>query len=358
MSKEKFRYTMIYEDIKKSILNNTYKENSLLPTEQALSATYNVNRSTLRKAMQLLADEGLIEKRPGKGTIVLSRVLEQTAPPAIVSNKNIGFLLPRDNPITEPFYASLFSKLEQGFQLKGCSLIYTTLDLEDNMMKKIAPLGLSGIIFVSNVSSEHIRIAVEQNIPSVLVNSCSNLIPSILSDNQQGAYIAGRYLLEHGHRNIALLAGVRSYISNRERLAGIQKAFFEAGCPINPDWIVQADSWRFEAAEKTFYDFITNCRDSLPTAVFAFNDRLAIGAVNALSRAGLSVPNDVSVIGYDNLQYYNVGVSKVTTIDAHIELIAEATVANMIWQLDGGHCMPLRVLTPVDVVPGETVRSI
>jgi len=72
MSKEKFRYSMIYNDIKNDILNDVYKVGSLLPTEQVLSLKYDVNRSTLRKAMQMLADEGLIEKCPGKGTIVLS----------------------------------------------------------------------------------------------------------------------------------------------------------------------------------------------------------------------------------------------------------------------------------------------
>jgi len=161
MSKEKFRYTAIYDDLRQSIMDGTYEENSLLPTEQSLSMHYDVNRSTLRKAMQLLADEGLIEKKPGKGTIVLSRQSEGSESSEVISNKNIGFLLPRGNLITEPFYSTLFSLLEQNFQPKGCSLIYTTLDDEDDMAAKISPLGLSGIVFVSNVSRRHIRLAVE-----------------------------------------------------------------------------------------------------------------------------------------------------------------------------------------------------
>lgn len=103
MSKEKFRYTAIYDDLRQSIMDGTYEENSLLPTEQSLSMHYDVNRSTLRKAMQLLADEGLIEKKPGKGTIVLSRQSEGSESSEVISNKNIGFLLPRGNLITEPF---------------------------------------------------------------------------------------------------------------------------------------------------------------------------------------------------------------------------------------------------------------
>ena len=141
MSKEKFRYTAIYDDLRQSIMDGTYEENSLLPTEQSLSMHYDVNRSTLRKAMQLLADEGLIEKKPGKGTIVLSRQSEGSESSEVISNKNIGFLLPRGNLITEPFYSTLFSLLEQNFQPKGCSLIYTTLDDEDDMAAKIGRFG-------------------------------------------------------------------------------------------------------------------------------------------------------------------------------------------------------------------------
>ena len=104
---------------------------------------------------------------------MLSRQSEGSESSEVISNKNIGFLLPRGNLITEPFYSTLFSLLEQNFQPKGCSLIYTTLDDEDDMAAKISPLGLSGIVFVSNVSRRHIRLAVENKIPSVLVNSCS-----------------------------------------------------------------------------------------------------------------------------------------------------------------------------------------
>ena len=355
MSKEKFRNTAIYDDLRQSIMDGTYEENTLLPTEQSLSMHYDVNRSTLRKAMQLLADEGLIEKKPGKGTIVLSRQSEGSESSEVISNKNIGFLLPRGNLITEPFYSTLFSLLEQNFQPKGCSLIYTTLDDEDDMAAKISPLGLSGIVFVSNVSRRHIRLAVENKIPSVLVNSCSPELPSILSDNVQGAYLAGRHLIENGHQRVAVLAGVRSYISNQERMEGVKRAFTEAGTPLQPELILETDSWLYEAAENLFTDFVATHRDSLPTAVFAFNDRLATGAVNAIRKSGLSVPEDISVIGYDNLGYFNSISPKMATVETHIDIIAEATVSQIMWQLNGGRCMGIRTLAPVEVVEGETV---
>lgn len=358
MSREKFRYSIIYEDIKKDILNGVYKKGSLLPTEQVLSLNYEVNRSTLRKAMQMLADEGLIDKCPGKGTIVLSNISATTESKKIVTNKNIGFFLPKGNIITEPFYSSLFSILEKIFQENGCSLIYTTLDGMENISDKLTALGLSGIVFVSNVSQKHIEFAVEQNIPCVLVNNYSNKLPSILSDNHRGSYLAGKHLIDHGHKNVAILAGIRSYLSNQERLAGFMQAFQEAGIEIKPELILETGSWLYEAAETRCFDFFSKYTGPLPTALFAFNDRLATGAVNAICKTGLSVPNDVSVMGYDNLSYYNIISPRISTVETHIEAIAEATVANMIWQLNGGHCLAIKVLTPVEVIPGETVRSL
>lgn len=91
MSKEKFRYSMIYDDIKKDILEDVYAVGSLLPTEQVLSEKYDVNRSTLRKAMQMLADEGLIEKCPGKGTVVLNSVPAAASPQKSPPTKTSGF---------------------------------------------------------------------------------------------------------------------------------------------------------------------------------------------------------------------------------------------------------------------------
>ncbi len=87
---------------------------------------------------------------PGKGTIVLSSVPVAPESPKLSPTKH-RFFLPKENIITEPFYSSLFNILERDFQKNGCSLIYTTLDASDNIADKITALGLSGIVFVSNV---------------------------------------------------------------------------------------------------------------------------------------------------------------------------------------------------------------
>ena len=200
--------------------------------------------------------------------------------------------------------------------------------------------------------------AVSHKIPAVLVNSVSAQLPSILSDNRRGAYLAGRYLIEQGHTDVALLAGIRSYVSNQARMAGVLQAFREEGIEIPADRILQSDSWLYGAAESICYDYFSTHKDDHPTALFAFNDRLATGAINAIKKVGLSVPDDVSVIGYDNLGYYNLVSPRITSIETHIEAIAEATVMHMLWQLGSGSCLPMKVLAPVEVAHGDTVRDL
>ena len=157
---------------------------------------------------------------------------------------------------------------------------------------------------------------------------------------------------------VALLAGVRSYLSNQERTAGFLQAFQEEGLSIPPELILETGSWLYDAAEKVCLNFFNTYTGEMPTALFAFNDRLATGAINAICKTGRTVPDDVSVIGYDNLGYYNIISPRITTVETHIEAISESTVMHMIWQLNNGSCLPVKVLTPVEVISGETVRSL
>ena len=87
------------------------------------------------------------------------------SPQKLSPTKTSVFSSQKKNIITEPFYSSLFNILERDFQKNGCSLIYTTLDASDNIADKITALGLSGIVFVSNVVQKHIEYAVSQKYP-------------------------------------------------------------------------------------------------------------------------------------------------------------------------------------------------
>ena len=91
--------------------------------------------------------------------------------------------------------------------------------------------------------------------------------------------------------------------------------------------------------------------------MFAFNDRLAYGAIKAISNAGLSVPEDISVVGFDNLNA-SLGTTELTSIEAHVSTIAEGAAQALLWQISGGRKLPMRIDSPVELIEGSTVKAI
>ena len=182
-------------------------------------------------------------------------------------------------------------------------------------------------------------------------------MPSILSDNHRGAYLAGQYLASMGHKNIIALTGIRSHVSNLERLQGFQHAMEDHRIPFDPSHVLVADSWEWESGMQCILDYLQTA-STPPTAIFGFNDRLAYGAIQAIYKLGLRIPEDISVVGYDNLQAMHISLQKLTTIETHVHMLAESAAAHLYWQLNGGINLPIRVVVPVELVVGETVKRL
>ncbi len=352
-----FRYQKVYGIYKEKILNGSIKGGSLLPSENTLANEFDVDRSTIRRALQMLVDDGLVEKSAGKGTIVIGRNLaSEPGKAAIGTNKNIGFLLPSGNAITEQFYSLLFYELEQILQRHSYSLIYSTLDSGADLSDTIRSLNLVGCAFVSNVDQKLVQEAIALDFPCIMLNSYSPLIPSVLTDNEEGGYLAGRYLCEKGHRRFFLITGVRSYTTNQERLDGFRRAMHEYGISESDYRIGISESWERDGGEKCVAEYLRS-EKRIASAMFAFNDRLAYGAIKAISNAGLSVPEDISVVGFDNLNA-SLGTTELTSIEAHVSTIAEGAAQALLWQISGGRKLPMRIDSPVELIEGSTVKAI
>ena len=351
-----FRYQKVYGIYKEKILNGSIKGGSLLPSENTLANEFDVDRSTIRRALQMLVDDGLVEKSAGKGTIVIGRNLDQESERDTGTNKNIGFLLPSGNAITEQFYSLLFYELEQILQKHNYSLIYSTLDGEADLGDAIRSLNLVGCAFVSNVDQKFVQDALRLDFPCIMLNSYSPLIPSVLTDNEEGGYLAGKYLCEKGHRRFFVISGVRTYTTNQERLEGFRRAMHEYGISESDYRIGISESWERDGGEKCVEEYLRT-EKRIASAMFAFNDRLAYGAIRAIRNAGLSVPEDISVVGFDNLNA-TLGTTEITSIEAHVSAIAEGAAQSLLWQIGGGRKVPLRINSQVELIEGSTVRAL
>jgi LacI family transcriptional regulator len=133
------------------------------------------------------------------------------------------------------------------------------------------------------------------------------------------------YIIRQGHKKIALLSGITSYIATQERLLGCHYAFSEHQVP--EPTIIETD-WETETAyDKTLELFSSG--KSHPTAIIAFNDSLALGAMQAVNKLGMSVPKDVSIVGFDGLDQDRYSMPALTTVNTNIPLMAKLAARNL-----------------------------
>ncbi|MDF4804963.1 substrate-binding domain-containing protein, partial [Vibrio parahaemolyticus] len=139
----------------------------------------------------------------------------------------------------------------------------------------------------------------------------SSRADKIIDNSEEGGYLATKYLIDNGHTDIACLSGHFEKLACQERIAGFRRAMAEAKLPINEDWILEGN---FECDTAVLVADKIAAMEKRPTAVFCFNDTMALGLMSRLQQNGIKVPDDVSVIGYDNIELAEYFSPPLTTI--------------------------------------------
>jgi LacI family transcriptional regulator len=352
-----FRYEQVFYELKEKISNNEYAEGAYLPSEHEIGILYDVDRSTVRRALQMLVEQGLVEKQAGKGSRVAAKENAKSLLESKVDNKQIAFLLPKgthnNDRITQPFYSEIFYTIEADCQKKGFSTIYSTLNTKEDFQQFLRSSECDGIIFVSNIAEDILDMAIERKIPSVLVNSTYERMVSVISDGFNGTYAACKHLIEYGHRNIGVIKGVEAYCTTKDRLNGCIVALHEAGLELKPEYILQGD-WDYESGYEAVKNMLNSGTD-YPTALIAFNDHLAMGAMYAIVEAGLSVPADISVVGFDNMKEAGYSIPGLTTVHSQAQIVSHVAAQALFRQLEGDVLYPTKIITPVHLVKRSSV---
>jgi LacI family transcriptional regulator len=227
----------------------------------------------------------------------------------------IGLVLPDS---ANPFFAEISRSIEDESFKKGYSvfLCNTELDTQRELfyVDVLSKKQVDGIIFVAaGEQADSLDFLVRRNMPVVMIDrDVPNVeVDAVLTDNQLGGYLATRHLLELGHTRIACIAGPSSITPSAERMIGYRKALEEAGLSYDESLVVRGDYHAQSGMEITHY-FLK--MDPRPTAVFALNDLMALGALRAAAEAGYSIPRDLAVVGYDDLEIARFTNPPLTTI--------------------------------------------
>ena len=195
---------------------------------------------------------------------------------------------------------------------------------------------VDAIIYIGMFDRDITGIIANVNKPVVIAYSTSgdSHTWSVTYENEAISTLLTRHLIECGHERIAVITGIAHTAPAQTRLKGIQKAFSEAGRVLDSALVKNGD-WERGSGYACMKELLGQGKDRLPTAVLAMNDFMAIGAMDAIREAGLSVPGDISVAGFDNREVSDYVLPKLTTVEIDLNAIGFAA-ARVAVQKPGG----------------------
>ena len=272
---------------------------------------------------------------------------------------NISFVVHENQypAILNPFYSLVLEAIMQEAMKRDYSLFVTSNDhmrlpTGDAYIKK----HMDGVIIAGQTDEAYVTSFLSQNIPVVVLNNLIEMegLPCITVDNYHGAKEAAAYLVGRGHRRIGLLAGRLSPRIYGERYQGYLDALADAG--IAPDASIvrdlDANEKQAEACTKELLKM-----ENRPTALLCTNDTIAVGAVKAVLRSGLRVPEDISIIGIDGSSARKYMDPLLTSVGLFPEKQG-AKCADILLDMLEGKKVKYVSGSPVQLVKGASVRKI
>jgi DNA-binding LacI/PurR family transcriptional regulator len=269
----------------------------------------------------------------------------------------IGLVLPElQNPIFPALAEVIGGALAQrGFTPVLCTRSAGGLS-EADYVSMLLEQHVSGVVFAGGQCAEmdaphdHYRLLHSRGIPVVLLNAAiDNLeFPSVTTDDGTAAEQAFRHLASLGHQRIGLVVGPEDHVPSRRKLAAFAEDAARSGLAVAP---VEHALFSLEGGQAATTRML---RHGI-TGVICGSDVLALGAIRAVRRAGLTVPGDVSVVGYDDSAFMNCTDPPLTTVRQPIESMGKAAVALLVNQMEGVAVYPEELLfEPELVVRGST----
>ncbi len=323
--------------------NDSYK----LPTEKELCIRYGVSRQTVRKALSVLAEENLIQKKQGSGSYAIGLSSDHTG-------NDIALLIHSDS---EYVYPSLIADIRSRLQTQNYTLtVYVTdnsVSKERELLQQLLTVPLRGLIAEPCKSAfptpnRDLYLKLHERDVSILFlyENYSNLMefPSVQCDNYSGAYYLGQYLINHHHTHIAAIFQSDRGLSI-DQYYGFLSAICDADLPIDDDlicWFNDSQLSLLRAKKDTGFlsEFIHKKMKSC-TAILCENDEIAYWLTKELKYAGQSIPDDISVVCFHNTYLNDLNDTHITSVVIRPHEIPFA-VADQIIQLIGGHSIPSR----------------
>jgi len=221
---------------------------------------------------------------------------------SLVLNKSYNIAL-FFTSISEGTSAGFFQDVVEGVNSiirKNYNLVVRGIDDYEDFLS-VDRKRFDGIILISQSDSDNafIEDVLRKEIPMVVLNReiQENSVVNIVSADSEGCFDAVNYLVANGHKDIAIIEGMKSFMSSKNRKEGFLRSLIENKIPINEEYIINGD-YTIESGYTGMKKLLS--LEKVPTAVFCSNDDMAVGAMKAIFEEGLKVPDNISIVGFDN----------------------------------------------------------
>ncbi|MBS4219190.1 GntR family transcriptional regulator [Bacillus sp. FJAT-49711] len=370
-------YKQIYENILQKVQIGELQQGDKIPSEKELADEFQVSRITSKKALDLLAQDQIIERVQGKGSFVIYSVEEPdnmlNSKQTIIPNKEltIGLVIPG---FSDSYGTKLVQAIEYNASKYGANLLMKLtrdkIEKEENAIEELVDAGVDGII-VLPIHGEHynpkILELVLKKFPIVLVDRYLRGIQAsaVLTDNRRAAKEATEYLMLLGHQHIAYITPPYDGTTVLEdRMKGFQLAHTEQHKQINPDYIFMnnGSDLAFDETMKPEYELeIENMRKFILnhpeiTAFVACRNAFATILLDVIQSMGKKVPEDYSFVCFDGVHSI-IGRHAFTHIKQREEEMGAKTVKRLISQINGEEKIKTELLH-FDLVEGLSTASI
>jgi len=264
----------------------------------------------------------------------------------------LGMVIP---DITNPFFPGVVRGVEDVAYKRSFRVILCNADndpsKEASYVRELRSYHIAGLLIIPAASADianHLRAYTSASVPVV----CIDRVPdgwkgdAVLVANEEGSYLATRHLIQMGHQRLAVITGPLKLHNAAERLKGFTRALSEADLSAGPEFVQEAG---FDTPSG--YQAAVRLLRMLPrpTAIFACNDLMAFGALQAARELGLRCPEDVSIAGFDSLEFTNLTDPSLTSVYQPGYQVGATAARLLLERIDGLRSAPRKVLLPTEL---------
>lgn len=278
-------------------------------------------------------------------------------------DKSIGIII---KDLNYPFYTSIATGAKEYADSKGYSVIVTSSadnhECEERLTHLFSAKDIKGTIIAPTLQGtaeiEHLFKLKRINYPFVLLEDVSGIQANVVAiDNLRAIKKAVKYLIESGHTKIVHFAGPPHSSHTQERIEGFRHAFSESTLVFDKSMIVPIGSHYEESFGKTIEYFRNRKREDYPTAIMCFNDQQALAVMSALLELSIAVPDDISIIGNDDIYYARIYPVPLTTIKAPQQEIGRKAAEILIRNIESSALLPIeRVVLETEFIIRKSSR--